>query len=178
MSEHAREGLMVGSSDRVGVDAVSVKPSEIALDRPLRLPVDRVVVDWEGHDHLPDPDILRRLAGRAHVRVTVPVRADGFDPLGDDSQFTTIPDGIAFAFVAGHPAYLSPEERRRSVAPRFGAALDRYPDAWVGTEGVTEVALATGATQFDLLAAGTERRLRALRSAGFAGDIAIYAPTV
>lgn len=178
MSEYATEGVMHRDSDRVGVDAVSVKPSEISIDRVVDRPVDRLVIDWEGRDHLPDRETLAALAETAHVRVTVPVRADGFDPLGDDSLYDQIPETVDFAFVAGHPAYLSPDERRRAVAPRFGTSLDRFPDAWVGTEGVTEVALATGATQFDLLVSGTERRLRALRSAGFEGGIAIYAPTV
>lgn len=178
MSEPAREGIVRRRGDRVGVDAVSVKPTEMSLDHVADLPVDRIVVDWEGRDHLPDRETLAALTDSAAVRVTVPVRADGFDPLGDDSLYDRIPPQVDFALVAGHPAYLSPDERRRAVAPRFGASLDRFPEAWVGTEGVTEVALATGATQFDLLAAGTERRLKALRSAGFDGEIAVYAPTV
>jgi len=80
--------------------------------------------------------------------------------------------------VAGHAAYLSADERRKAVAPRLRAAVERDPAAWVGTEGVERLALATGATQFELLSRTTERDLRALRAAGFDGELAVYAPTV
>jgi hypothetical protein len=81
-------------------------------------------------------------------------------------------------FVAGHDAYLSEEEVKRAVAPRLGAAVAGADDAWVGTEGVERAALATGATQFELLSRTTETDVRALRAAGFDGGVAVYAPTV
>jgi alkanesulfonate monooxygenase SsuD/methylene tetrahydromethanopterin reductase-like flavin-dependent oxidoreductase (luciferase family) len=110
--------------------------------------------------------------------VTTPVRADGFDPLGDDSLVATLPDATARVLVAGNPAYLTESEAKRAVAPRLGAARERSPDAWVGTEGVERLALAAGGTQFELLSTTTEREVRAMRAAGFDGEVALYAPTV
>jgi alkanesulfonate monooxygenase SsuD/methylene tetrahydromethanopterin reductase-like flavin-dependent oxidoreductase (luciferase family) len=110
--------------------------------------------------------------------VTTPVRADGFDPLGDDSLVATLPGGATRVLVAGNPAYLTESEAKRAVAPRLGAARDRSPDAWVGTEGIERLALAAGGTQFELLSATTEREVRAMRAAGFDGEVALYAPTV
>jgi hypothetical protein len=110
--------------------------------------------------------------------VNVPVRADGFDPLGDDSLWGDVPDEAGVVLVAGNPAYLSETERERAVAPRLGAARERAPDAWVGTEGVERVAIAAGGPQFELLSRTTERDFRALRAAGFAETLAVYAPTV
>jgi alkanesulfonate monooxygenase SsuD/methylene tetrahydromethanopterin reductase-like flavin-dependent oxidoreductase (luciferase family) len=80
--------------------------------------------------------------------------------------------------VAGHGAYLTDEERERAVAPRLRAARDRVPDAWVGTEGIERLALAAGGTQYELLSRSTVRDVRALRAAGFDGQVAVYAPTV
>jgi hypothetical protein len=110
--------------------------------------------------------------------VTVPVRADGFDPLGDDAAFDALPVGVKTVLVAGNPAYLSESERGRAVAPRLGAAVERTDDPWVGTEGVERVALATGATQFSVRAPTTERELRGLRAAGWEGGLAVDAQTV
>jgi hypothetical protein len=161
-----------------GIDAVALKPSECDLFRARRLDVDLLTVDYEGEEHLPDATTLADLAGETTVRVTTPVRADGFDPLGDDRRWDWLPDDVGQVLVAGHPAYLSPAERRRSVPPRLGAARKRAPDAWVGTEGVERLALAAGGTQFELLSRTTERDLHDLRAAGFDGEVAIYAPTV
>jgi hypothetical protein len=164
-----------------GIDAVAVKPAEHDWRRiaDLAESVRTVTVDYEGREHLPDLDGLADLtAGGREVRVTTPVRADGFDPLGDDSLAVDIPDELGRVLVAGHGAYLSEEEASRAVAPRLGAAVEATGDAWVGTEGVERAALATGATQFELLSRATERELRALRAAGFDGEIAVYAPTV
>lgn len=168
-------GVIVEQS---GLDEIALKPREVDLASVSALPVDRVTVDYEGTAALPSPAALRRLADLAALRVTVPVRADGFDPLGDDRRWADLPAGAAIALVAGNPAYLDADERRRRIAPRLAAALERAPDAWVGTEGIERLALATGATQFELLAPDTERRVRDLRRVGFDGEVAVYAPTV
>lgn len=161
-----------------GLDAAALKPAECDVSRAVELPFETVAIDYEGHEHLPDERTLRRIAREKEVRLTTPVRAEGFDPLGDDARYGAIPDGVEQVFVAGHSAYLSEEERRKAVAPRLRAAVDREPAAWVGTEGVERLALATGATQFELLSRTTGRDLRALRAAGFDGELAVYAPTV
>lgn len=166
------------SVTETGIDGIALKPAECDVGDALDLPVEQVVIDYEGHDHLPDVDTLETLSREAAVRVTVPVRADGFDPLGDDSLARQLPPRVGRVFVAGHRAYLDDEEAARAIAPRLGAAVQRTPDAWVGTEGVERIALATGATQFELLARTTERDVRAMRAAGFDGEVAVYAPTV
>lgn len=164
--------------ERAGIDAVALKPTEHDLSRAADLAVETVAIDYEGREHLPDRALLRDLAREKTVLLTVPIRADGFDPLGDDSLWDWVPDRVRRVLVAGHPAYLSEEEASRAIAPRLGAGMERAPDAWVGTEGVERLALATGATQYELLSKDTERTLRALRAAGFDGDLAVYAPTV
>jgi hypothetical protein len=161
-----------------GLDAAALKPAEVDLERAADLPLDRLVVDWEGHEHAPDHGTLRRLATDATVRLTTPVRADGFDPLGDDGLVADLPDEVGRVLVAGHGAYLSADEQGRAVSPRLGAAAEAAPDAWVGTEGVERVALATGNPQFELLGRTTRRDLRGLRAGGFDGEVAVYAPTV
>lgn len=163
---------------RAGLDAIALKPAECTVSAATSLPTDTIAIDYEGRDHLPAHETLATLSSDANVLLTTPVRADGFDPLGDDSLVADLPDAIGRVLVAGHPAYLTAEERERAVAPRLSAALEAEPDAWVGTESVERIAMATGATQYDLLSRTTERELRALRSAGFDGDIAVYAPTV
>ena len=163
---------------RTGIDAAALKPAECDVSRAGALPVDRVTIDYEGRDHLPDEETLARLAAETALYVTTPVRADGFDPLGDDSLVGRIPDAARRVLVAGHGAYLTDEESSRAVAPRLGAARRDAPDAWVGTEGVERVALAAGGTQFELLSRSTDRDVRALRAAGFDGEVAVYAPTV
>jgi hypothetical protein len=170
-----------GRAAVAGIDAVALKPADVDWRRidDLAGSVRTVTVDYEGREHLPDLDRLADLAGDdREIRLTTPVRADGFDPLGDDSLAASLPDGLGRVLVAGHGAYLSDEEAGRAVAPRLGAAVGAAPDAWVGTEGVERAALATGATQFELLSRSTERDLRSLRAAGFDGEIAVYAPTV
>ena len=162
----------------VGLDAAALKPAEVDLDRASDLDVPAVTVDYEGHEHLPSSGTLETLAESHDVRLTVPVRADGFDPLGDDSRLRRIPEGVGSVLVAGHPAYLDGAERARAIAPRFRAATAHVSNPWVGTEGVGRVALATGHTQFELLSVTTEQDVRALRAAGFDGEIACYAPTV
>lgn len=162
----------------VGIDAVALKPAEVDLTRALALDVDIVTVDYEGREHLPSAETLRALAEQFAVRVTVPVRADGFDPLGDNSRTEGLPDGVGEVVVAGHPAYLTHEERKRAVAPRLERASRDASNPWIGTEGVERLALAIGGTQFDLLSATTAREVYALRTAGFDGEIAVYAPTV
>ncbi|WP_318566838.1 DUF7388 family protein [Salinigranum marinum] len=163
---------------RTGLDAVALKPAECDVRRALDVPLPTVAVDYEGRDHLPDPDVLAEVAAEKRLRLTTPVRADGFDPLGDDSLWETVPSAVRRVLVAGHGAYLSDEERRRAVAPRLRAARDRVPDAWVGTEGIERLALAAGGTQYELLSRSTVRDVRALRAAGFDGRVAVYAPTV
>ncbi|HET7325270.1 MAG TPA: luciferase, partial [Halococcus sp.] len=111
-------------------------------------------------------------------RLTTPVRADGFDPLGDNTVAKRLPTSVRRVLVAGHSAYLTEAEQRRAIAPRLHAARTRAPDAWIGTEGIERVALAAGGTQFELLSQDTERDLQSLRAAGFEGELAVYAPVV
>jgi hypothetical protein len=161
-----------------GIDAVALKPAEVDLQRATGLSVRTVTVDYEGREHLPGSETLATLAEGARVRVTAPVRADGFDPHGDDRFLQAVPDGVGLVVVAGNPAYLDGRERRRAVAPRLRAVTARAESPWVGTESVERVALAVGGTQYDLLSGSTEREVRALRAAGFDGGVAVYAPTV
>ncbi|ELY99204.1 DUF7388 family protein [Natrialba asiatica] len=170
--------LTTSTVARAGLDAVALKPAECNVERATSLPVETIAIDYEGHDHVPDRRTIEALSADATVRLTTPVRADGFDPLGDDSLAAELPSGVERILVAGHPAYLTDDERDRAVAPRLGAALETAPDSWVGTESVERIAMATGATQYDLLSRTTMRELRALRAATFDGDIAVYAPTV
>lgn len=160
-----------------GLDAVALKPAEMDLRRASALSAATLVIDYEGHEHVPDAETLAALADDATVRLATPVRADGYDPLGDDSLLP-VPDGVFRVVVAGHPAYLEAAERQRAVAPRLRAAVDRATDPWVGTERIERVALAVGGTQYDLLSASTLADVRALRAAGFDGEIAVYAPVV
>lgn len=161
-----------------GLDAVALKPREVDLGSLDRVPAEHITIDYEGKAALPSPATLARLAERASLRVTVPVRADGFDPLGDDHWWENLPSEADLALVAGNPAYLEPRERQRRIAPRLTAALERAPDAWVGTEGIERLVRSTGATQFHLLGPDIARRIRELRDADFEGGIAVYAPTV
>jgi hypothetical protein len=173
--------MTVLTGDRLsdaGIDAVALKPSEHDVERARDLDVETLTVDYEGPEHAPAPDVFADLSTEFDVRATVPVRADGFDPLGDQHLRASLPPTVGEVFVAGNPAYLSDEETRRAVAPRLEAALADATDPWVGTEGIERIALATGSTQFELLSARTGREMRALRSAGFDGSIAVYAPTV
>ncbi len=163
---------------RAGIDSAAIKPADCDVSRATDLPVDRVAIDYEGREHLPDGETLAALAAETTLYVTTPVRADGFDPLGDDSLLDRLPADARRVLVAGHGAYLDESESAKAVAPRLGAARESVPDAWVGTEGVERVALAAGGTQFELLSRSTERDVRALRAAGFDGEIALYAPTV
>ncbi|MFC7194276.1 luciferase [Halosimplex aquaticum] len=169
--------LQGATLERAGIDAVAIKPAEVDVGRAADLDVDAFAVDYEGREHLPSPETLAALADEADVRVTTPVRADGFDPLGADDLATALPEEVGRVLVAGHPAYLTDTERERAVAPRLRAAAARSRDPWVGTEGIERIALAVGGTQFELLGPGTARRLRALRQAGFE-EVAVYAPTV
>jgi hypothetical protein len=162
----------------VGVDAVALKPAEVDVSRATGLSVETLTVDYEGREHVPDPSTLADLAAGADLRVTVPVRADGFDPRGDARLLRSLPEAAGLVVVAGHPAYLGASERRRAVAPRLKAVADRAADPWVGTESVERVALAVGGTQYDLLSGSTDTEIRGLRAAGFDGDVAVYAPLV
>jgi hypothetical protein len=170
---------MNGLSDFTsGFDAVALKPTELDIESVGLADVERAVIDYEGREHLPDAELLAERARETDLSVTTPVRADGFDPLGDDHRSRALPASVGRVLVAGNPAYLTPPERKRAIAPRIGAARERAPAAWVGTEGIGRVALAAGGTQFELLAPTTAREVRALRAAGFDGDIAVYAPVV
>lgn len=162
---------------KAGLDAVALKPAECDVRRALDVPLDVVAIDYEGRHQMPDGDVLEALADEKEVRLTTPVRVDGFDPLGDDSLYEWLPDSVRQVLVAGHPAYLTDEENGRPVAPRLRAARERSPDAWVGTEGIERIALAAGGTQYELLSRSTRRDVRALRAAGFDGEVALYAPT-
>jgi len=162
----------------VGVDAVALKPTEVDVTRATGLAVETLTIDYEGRDHVPAPARLAEMAADRNVRVTVPVRADGFDPRGDDNLLQSLPDSVGVVVVAGNPAYLDGREMRRAIAPRLREGAMRAEDPWVGTESVERVALAVGGTQYDLLSGSTEAEIRALRSAGFEGDVAVYAPLV
>jgi hypothetical protein len=163
---------------RTGLDAAALKPTECDVRRAADLPFDLVAIDYEGRDSVPARETLAALADETQVLVTTPVRADGYDPLGDESLLTELPPSVGRVLVAGHPAYLSETEQSRAVSPRLGAARDADDEAWVGTEGIERVALAVGGTQYELLSRSTERDVRALRAAGFEGEVALYAPTV
>lgn len=163
---------------KAGLDAVALKPAEHDIAAIPVVSPGAVTIDYEGREHLPTPEVLERLAGEASVRVTAPVRADGFDPLGEDYLYDDIPPEVGLVLVAGNPAYLDDTERERAVAPRLRAARERYPDAWVGTESVERVALAVGGPQFELLGPDTLGDLRALRQAGVEAELAVYAPVV
>ena len=161
-----------------GIDGVALKPTETDVTVAHELPFELVCLDYEGRESHPDSETLAELAADTDLRVTTPVRADGFDPLGDDSLVETVPAAAGRVLVAGHPAYLSETERGRAVAPRLGQAVETTRDPWVGTESVERLALAAGGTQYELLSRRTGRDLRGLRAAGFEGHIAVYAPTV
>jgi len=162
----------------VGVDAVALKPAEVDVRRASGLSVATLTIDYEGRDHVPEPETLADLAAGRDVRLTVPVRADGFDPHGDDGLLRSVPESVGLVAVAGNPAYLDARECRRAIAPRLRAVASLADDPWVGTESVERVALAVGGTQYDLLSGTTEAEIGALRSAGFEGDVAVYAPLV
>ena len=164
--------------DETCLDGAALKPKEIDFDRAHEVPLGTFTVDYEGQEHVPDAATLERLAASREIRVTVPVRADGFDPLGDHSRLDALPETVETVFVAGNPAYLDDHELERAVAPCLGAAVEQSTNAWVGTEGIERLALATGATQFELLSRSTQRTVRGLRAAGFGGEVAVYAPTV
>lgn len=164
--------------EATSLDGVALKPTEVDVEAARDVPLGTFAIDYEGTEHVPDPATLEGLAADREVRVTVPVRADGFDPLGDHERLDLLPDAVEKIFVAGNPAYLDEDEQRRRIAPRLGAAVEQHDNAWVGTEGIERLALATGVTQFELLSRSTLSAIGGIRSAGFDGDIAVYAPTV
>lgn len=170
--------LTGGTLSTAGIDAVALKPAEVDLDRARALDVETLTIDYEGREHFPDAETLDRLGDEFDLRVTVPFRADGFDPRGDDSLRQSLPDSASEVLVAGHQAYLDAHERKRSVAPRLNAAVESATDPWVGTEGIERLALAAGGTQFELLSRETAGSIRALRETGFDNQVAVYAPTV
>ena len=162
----------------VGIDGAALKPTEVDVERAHDLDVGTLAIDFEGSEHVPAPGTLRELADAFDLRVTVPVRADGFDPRGDDSHRRSLPDAVSEVLVAGNGAYLDDHERKRAVAPRLSDAVASAADPWVGTEGIERLALAAGGAQFELLSGRTRASVRGLRAAGFEGEIAVYAPTV
>ncbi|QIO22220.1 luciferase [Haloarcula sp. JP-L23] len=170
--------LATGTLADVGIDAVALKPAEVDPARAVDLDVETLAVDYEGREHVPDCETLATLTDHAEVRLTTPVRADGYDPLGDDSALDAVPEAVNRVLVAGHGAYLTATEAERAVAPRLRAAAADATDPWVGTEGIERLAMAVGGTQYELLSRSTDRDLRALRAAGFDGEVAVYAPLV
>ena len=162
----------------VGIDGVALKPTEVAIERARDLGVDTLTVDYEGRESVPDEATLRALAKAFEVRVTVPVRADGFDPHGEHEARRSLPSAVGEVLVAGNPAYLDEHEQRRAVAPRLSAAAEEASNPWIGTEGIERLALAVGYTQYELLGPGTANAVRALREAGVSESIAVYAPVV
>src|SRR6056297_2023583 len=87
-----------------GLDAAALKPAECDVSRAAELPFETVAIDYEGREHLPDSETLAGLAAETEVRLTTPVRAEEFDPLGDDSGYERIPDEVQRVAVAGHAA--------------------------------------------------------------------------
>ncbi|MEF8915757.1 DUF7388 family protein, partial [Natronomonas sp.] len=142
--------LTEASLGATGIDAVALKPAEVDLADALDLEAEAAVIDYEGREQLPDAETLAALDDAYDLFVTTPVRVDGFDPLGDDSLLESLPEAATRVLVAGNTAYLTESERRRAIAPRLAAAHEAAPDAWIGTEGIERVALATGGTQFEL----------------------------
>jgi len=164
---------------RAGIDAVALKPAECDVSRAAELPIDRVTIDYEGREHLPDAETLDRLAAEAELYVTTPVRADGFDPLGDDSLIDKIPDPARRVLVAGHGAYLSKDESSRAVAPRLGAARRDAPPTRGSARRASSASRWRRAGPSSNCSRSTDRDVRGLRAAaGFDGEIAVYAPTV
>lgn len=176
------------SIETTGLDGVVYKPTEADPESVAQLPFELVCVDYEGRESFPSAATLSSLAADHRLRVTTPVRADGFDPLGDDELVDRLPAAAGRVLVAGHGAYLDETEQSRAVAPRLGAAVEaartatetagRSHEPWVGTESVERVALAAGGVQYELLSRRTVTDLRGLRAAGFDGRVAVYAPTV
>ena len=174
--------------ETTGLDGVVCKPTEADPERVARLPFELLCVDYEGRASFPSAETLASLAADHTLRVTTPVRADGFDPLGDDGLVERLPAAAGRVLVAGHGAYLDETEQSRAVAPRLGAAVEaaqehieaagRSRTPWVGTESVERLALAAGGVQYELLSRRTAADLRGLRAAGFGGRVAVYAPTV
>ena len=174
--------------ETTGLDGVVCKPTEADPQRVAQLPFELVCVDYEGQESVPSAAALASLADDHTLRVTTPVRADGFDPLGDDGLVDRLPAAAGRVLVAGHGAYLDETEQSRAVAPRLGAAVEaaraatetagRSREPWVGTESVERLALAAGGVQYELLSRRTVADLRGLRAAGFDGEIAVYVPTV
>ncbi len=160
------------------IDAVAVKPAESELTTVLDLDIDRVIVDYEGNEHIPAAATLAVVADSHDLFVTTPVRVDGYDPLGDDRLLADLPANTTRVLVAGNPAYLTDQELQRAIAPRLKAARKQAPNAWVGTEGIEPLARSIGGTQFEILGPSTATDVRQLRDSGFDGDIAVYAPTV
>ena len=174
--------------ETTGLDGVVCKPTEADPERVAQLPFELVCLDYEGRESVPSAATLASLADDHTLRVTTPVRADGFDPLGDDGLVDRLPAAAGRVLVAGHGAYLDETEQSRAVGPRLGAAVEAARAAaenagwsrepWVGTENVERLALAAGGVQYELLSRRTVAELRGLRAAGFDGEIAVYAPTV
>jgi hypothetical protein len=162
----------------VDLDVVALKPTEVSIDQASGFDVDAVLIDYEGPTHVPDATVLDTLTANTTIRLTTPIRADGFDPLGNNTVVERLPTSVKRVLVAGHSAYLTEAERRRAIAPRLRAARAHAPNAWIGTEGIERLALAAGGTQFELLSGTTERDLQSLRAAGFEGKLAVYAPVV
>ena len=54
--------LQGATLERVGIDAVALKPAEVDVERAVDLDVDTLAVDYEGREHLPSPETLADLA--------------------------------------------------------------------------------------------------------------------
>ncbi|MFB6254804.1 MAG: luciferase [Halobacteriaceae archaeon] len=160
------------------LDGIAIKPSETDISHLSNSPFDQIIIDYEGMDVLPDRREIEELADEKTVHLTTPVRASSFDPIADRGSRMKVPSTINRIFVAGNPKYLTESEQNKTIQPRIVTATDRHPFAWVGTEGIERIALATGNPQFELLSPTTESNILHLRACGVEVDINVYAPAV
>ncbi len=70
-----------------GIDAVALKPTEVDVSQATALDVETLAIDYEGAA-TSQRRTYRATCIDADVRVTTPVRANGFDPLGEDAGST------------------------------------------------------------------------------------------
>lgn len=169
---------MLSKLHAAGVDGLALKPTQYDLCAVPSSPVETLVIDYEGRGAFPDSSVLMQLATEYELYVTTPVRADGFDPLGDDSYLDRIPSSAKRVLVAGNPAYLTDDEQQRKISPRLKKARQSDPSAWIGTEGIEPLANRLGGTHFELLGPALDDRISQRRDDSAIDQVAVYAPMV